>query len=105
MIFFFSGQDWGATKQDSCMRETQPILDSSKYLAGASPQEAIVRNIISTMSKPAHLLDVTFLSQLRKDAHPSKYNGINFRNDCSHWCIPGLPDTWNQLFYAALIQS
>ncbi|XP_078176973.1 protein trichome birefringence-like 37 [Carex rostrata] len=101
----YNGQDWGATKQDGCMKETQPILDSSKYLAGALPQEAIVRNIISTMSKPVYLLDITFLSQLRKDAHPSKYNGINFRNDCSHWCVPGLPDTWNQLFYAALIQS
>ncbi|MCE7766848.1 hypothetical protein GQL56_29935, partial [Pseudomonas putida] len=22
--------------------------------------------------------------------------------DCTHWCLPGLPDTWNQLFYTAL---
>ncbi|KAJ4808408.1 Protein trichome birefringence [Rhynchospora pubera] len=100
----YHGQDWGATKQESCMRETQPILDASK-IVGTVPQEAIVRNIISTMSKPAYLLDVTFLSQFRKDAHPSKYSGINFRNDCSHWCIPGLPDTWNQLLYVALVQS
>jgi hypothetical protein len=56
----------GAKKQHNCMRGTQPILDSTKYMAGALPQEKIVRNIIITMSKPVHLLDVAFLSQLKK---------------------------------------
>lgn len=59
------------------------------------------------MSKPARLLDVTMLSQLRKDAHPSIYGGVggHMRADCSHWCLAGVPDTWNQLLYADLVQS
>lgn len=52
--------------------------------------------------KPVYLLDITTLSQLRKDAHPSAYSGDHSGVDCSHWCLPGLPDTWNQLLYAAL---
>ncbi|CAI5972322.1 unnamed protein product [Closterium sp. NIES-65] len=25
--------------------------------------------------------------------------------DCVHWCLPGVPDTWNELLYADLLQS
>ncbi|KAG0486363.1 hypothetical protein HPP92_008458 [Vanilla planifolia] len=44
-------------------------------------------------------------TQLRKDAHPSKYGGEHSGMDCSHWCLPGLPDTWNQILYAVLISG
>ena len=40
------------------MKETQPILDASKYVAGALPEEGVVRTILAAMSKPVHLLDV-----------------------------------------------
>ncbi|KAL2898366.1 Protein trichome birefringence-like 2 [Bienertia sinuspersici] len=23
--------------------------------------------------------------------------------DCNHWCIAGVPDTWNQLLYTTLL--
>jgi hypothetical protein len=23
--------------------------------------------------------------------------------DCSHWCLPGVPDTWNKLLYASIV--
>ncbi|KAL2496535.1 Non-specific serine/threonine protein kinase [Forsythia ovata] len=40
------------------------------------------------MSTAVGLLDVTQLSQMRKDGHPSIY-GIDGQkgNDCSHWCL------------------
>jgi hypothetical protein len=53
------------------------------------------------MKKQVYLLDITLLSELRKDAHPSVYTK-DHGNDCSHWCLPGLPDTWNILLNAAL---
>ncbi|KAH6759486.1 TRICHOME BIREFRINGENCE-LIKE 37 [Perilla frutescens var. frutescens] len=62
----------------------------------------VLSKVLSTLKKPVYLLDVTALSQLRRDAHPSKYGG-GHGLDCSHWCIPGLPDTWNELLYAALV--
>ncbi|KAF3577195.1 hypothetical protein DY000_02029228 [Brassica cretica] len=46
-------------------------------------------------------IEETGLSQLRKDSHPSSYSGNHPGND-SHWCLPGVPDTWNILFYSVL---
>ncbi|KAH0468104.1 hypothetical protein IEQ34_003137 [Dendrobium chrysotoxum] len=97
----YHGNDWGESFLKSCSGESEP-LDGSTYTYQPSPQEAIVKEIIPR--ELVTLLDITFLSGLRKDAHPSKYSGIRSRNDCSHWCVAGLPDTWNLLLYAFLIQ-
>ncbi|MCO5608135.1 hypothetical protein L7F22_062341 [Adiantum nelumboides] len=57
------------------------------------------------------LLDITGLSNYRKDAHSSIYNVGReearpmHRQDCSHWCLPGLPDVWNELLFASLSSS
>ncbi|XP_020089241.1 protein trichome birefringence-like 38 [Ananas comosus] len=95
------GEEWGKPHA-TCAGETQPIK-ASGFTAPSPTQRTVVKNVLRMMSKRVYLLDITFLSQLRKDAHPSKHNGIHFRDDCSHWCLAGLPDTWNQLLYAALL--
>ncbi|XAR67195.1 hypothetical protein NMG60_11013669 [Bertholletia excelsa] len=50
------------------------------------------------------LLDITALSQLRDEGHISRYSikatpGVQ---DCLHWCLPGVPDTWNEIIFAQL---
>ena len=94
------GKEWNQPKK-TCSGQVGPITGST-YPAGAPPAVAVVNNVLSTIKKTVYLLDITTLSQLRKDAHPSSYSGEHSGNDCSHWCLPGLPDTWNQLLYAAL---
>ncbi|KAH9606556.1 hypothetical protein KSS87_009135 [Heliosperma pusillum] len=97
----YDPKEWrGASK--SCTGEALP-LSGSTYPAGLPPAAEIVRRTLSSMTKPVYLLDITTLSQLRKDAHPETYSGVSSGVDCSHWCLPGLPDTWNQLLYAALL--
>lgn len=96
----YQGKDWNQPKK-SCSGEAVP-LSGSTYPAGSPPAAAVVNKVLSSMKKPVYLLDITTLSQLRKDAHPSTYSDGS-GTDCSHWCLPGLPDTWNQLLYAALI--
>ncbi|WMV47184.1 hypothetical protein MTR67_040569 [Solanum verrucosum] len=27
------------------------------------------------------------------------------KQDCSHWCLPGFPDSWNELLYAILLKQ
>uniref|UniRef100_J3KXN6 Trichome birefringence-like C-terminal domain-containing protein n=1 Tax=Oryza brachyantha TaxID=4533 RepID=J3KXN6_ORYBR len=104
----YRGQDWGASARATCMGETAPVngtaagAGAGAYPGGPIPQQAILRGVLAGMAKPVYLLDFTYLSQLRKDAHPTKYNGGIFGEDCTHWCVAGLPDTWNVLFYAAL---
>ena len=101
-----------------CYNVTQPItsLSNSTY-KNNFPMSLIniIENIISGMSKPqVKYLNITKLSEYRIDAHPSLYRTWEWKmytksqslirsfTDCSHWCLPGLPDTWNRLLYVAL---
>ncbi|KAJ0240099.1 Protein trichome birefringence-like 37 [Hirschfeldia incana] len=95
----FVGKEWDEPNK-TCIGQMQPLTGST-YPGGSLPAESIVSRVLRSMKTPVYLLDITTLSQLRKDAHPSTY-GENGGTDCSHWCLPGLPDTWNQLLYAAL---
>jgi hypothetical protein len=110
-----SPSEWnaGATTMTSknCYGETAP-MSGTTYSAGTYPdQMRVVDTVLREMQSPTYLLDITMLSELRKDGHPSIYSGDLSPEqranparsaDCSHWCLPGLPDTWNQLFYTTL---
>ncbi|KAJ4981895.1 hypothetical protein NE237_032732 [Protea cynaroides] len=98
----YSGSEWGEP-HENCAGQTYP-LNTSSHLTGFSKPRAAVENLLRNMTKPVYLLDITMLSQLRKDGHPSFYtDGTRGGMDCTHWCLAGVPDTWNQLLYAALI--
>jgi hypothetical protein len=47
------------------------------------------------------ILNITYLSELRADAHPASAGGKK-HDDCMHWCLPGITDTWNDLFVELL---
>ncbi|XP_060672229.1 protein trichome birefringence-like 43 isoform X2 [Ziziphus jujuba] len=99
-----NGSDWGEPRAN-CSGQSQPVAGST-YPGGPNAAEKVVDKVLGTISKPVYLLDVTTLSQLRKDGHPSQYGFGGHRIiDCSHWCLPGVPDTWNQLLYTALVQN
>ncbi|RLN13468.1 hypothetical protein C2845_PM09G14940 [Panicum miliaceum] len=91
----------------SCLKQTQPLQEATDAAAGGgtTPEQGVVRGVIGAMASPVALLDITALSQLRIDAHPSVYGGPGRDGmDCTHWCIAGLPDAWNQIMYAMLLQ-
>lgn len=93
--------DSGDKAGSACLSQTRPI-DDENYTSTHQPLAmTVVKNTIRKISKQVELLDITFLSQLRRDGHPSQYG--SFPMDCSHWCLAGVPDTWNQLLYSSLI--
>lgn len=49
-------------------------------------------------------LDITAISRLRDEGHISRYSikGRGGVQDCLHWCLPGVPDTWNEILAAQL---
>ncbi|KAM3358201.1 protein trichome birefringence-like 41 [Capsicum galapagoense] len=96
----YHGSEWGKPKIKNCFNETTPVKGST-YPSGLPIPVNIVKQVLKTMTKPVNLLDITKLSQLRKDGHPSIYNGLHGL-DCTHWCIAGVPDTWNNILYASL---
>ncbi|KAL0712198.1 hypothetical protein Bca4012_019176 [Brassica carinata] len=44
---------------------------------------------------------------MKKDSHPSRFREgvtpVDAPQDCSHWCLPGVPDTWNEILYVELL--
>ena len=95
-----NGEKW-KKKSVTCNGETKPIK-GSRYPTGLPPEVGVVKEVLSKISKPVMLLDITSLSQLRKDGHPSIYSGSK-QSDCSHWCLTGIIDTWNELLYAFVV--
>ncbi|CAA0808446.1 Protein trichome birefringence-like 41 [Striga hermonthica] len=99
----YNGSAWDEPRAKSCVGQTLPLLGST-YPGGLPPALSVLKKVLSTIKKPVRLLDVTNLSLLRKDGHPSIY-GLAGKTgiDCSHWCLPGVPDTWNHILYNLLI--
>ncbi|XP_028772692.1 protein trichome birefringence-like 42 [Neltuma alba] len=83
-----------------CLGKTQPEQGAEPPYPGVD----IVKSTLRNMRIPVHLLDITKLTQLRVDGHPSIFTGRGASFvDCSHWCLAGAPDSWNELLYAVLI--
>ncbi|RZC60615.1 hypothetical protein C5167_022385, partial [Papaver somniferum] len=83
-----------------CNLETEPITSKEKY------------TLFGQMKTPVIYMNVSKLTYYRSDGHPSLY-GRNYTaqervaaiQDCSHWCLPGVPDTWNELLYISLVKA
>lgn len=107
----FRGGEWDSG--GTCNGETQPILNET-FLGSYPVKMQIVEDVIQQMHMPVTILNVTRLTNFRKDGHPSVY-GKHFTEldqkktrryqDCSHWCLPGVPDAWNELVFASLVME
>ncbi|KMT08217.1 hypothetical protein BVRB_6g142350 [Beta vulgaris subsp. vulgaris] len=98
-----------------CYNITKPMKSESYVSVYPNSLVDVIESLVKVMNKPkVNYLNVTKLSEYRIDAHPSVYRSMNWKNitqkfedvlgyaDCSHWCLPGLPDTWNRLLFASL---
>lgn len=71
-------------------------------------KDVIAQEVISSMKTPVTFMNITGLSSYRIDGHPSKYGKSPGKKgspveDCSHWCLPGVPDAWNEMIYHQLL--
>ncbi|XP_021670901.2 protein trichome birefringence-like 6 isoform X2 [Hevea brasiliensis] len=101
----FSGGQWNSGGH--CEEATKPL---NKILGvHVTEKNTITEDIIKQMKTPVAFLNITSLSEFRIDGHPSKYGKKPLNHyassgqDCSHWCLPGIPDTWNELLYFHLL--
>ncbi|KAL1336810.1 hypothetical protein HN51_031237 [Arachis hypogaea] len=109
--------DWNNPDGTKCAKETTPILNTSNPQVGTDRRLFVIaNNITQSMKVPVNFINITTLSEFRKDAHTSIYtirqgklltaeqqaNPATFA-DCIHWCLPGLPDTWNEFLYTRII--
>ncbi|KAK8508231.1 hypothetical protein V6N13_055676 [Hibiscus sabdariffa] len=107
--------DWGGEPGGNCYNQTTLIEDPNYW--GTDSRKSIMKVIGEEFGKsefPITFLNITQLSSYRKDAHTSIYkkqwnpltpeqlaNPASYA-DCTHWCLPGLQDTWNELLFAKL---
>ncbi|KAL7141956.1 hypothetical protein ABFS83_08G089500 [Erythranthe nasuta] len=94
----FAHGDWNTG--GSC--DNMSPLSKGAEVAGDDSSDPVVEGAVR--GTRVKILDITALSELRDEGHISRYSikaseGIN---DCLHWCLPGIPDTWNELIYAQL---
>ncbi|GAU20859.1 hypothetical protein TSUD_120510 [Trifolium subterraneum] len=77
-------------------------MKGSTSSVGLPPASYVLQDVLQKVTKPVHLFNITALSELRKDGHPGVHN-INHNGDCTHWCVAGVPDTWNELLHASIM--
>lgn len=101
----FSGGTWKTGGQ--CHVETMPDFDTPAFPDNHFNivNEVIVSHANTSQMATVNLLNVTYLTLQRRDGHASIYYmgpkpAPIRRQDCSHWCLPGVPDTWNELVFA-----
>ncbi|XP_057979018.1 protein trichome birefringence-like 16 isoform X2 [Malania oleifera] len=94
----FSNGDWNTG--GSC-DNTTPLAGGGEVSKDESDDPVVEDAVKGTKVK---ILDITAMSQLRDEGHLSRYGikGTEGIHDCLHWCLPGIPDTWNELLFAQL---
>ncbi|XP_016493624.1 xylan O-acetyltransferase 1-like [Nicotiana tabacum] len=125
-VFFMSmspmhikSMDWNNPNGIKCAKETTPVLNMSRPLNVGTDKRlfAIASNVTQSMKVvPVYFMNITSLSEYRKDAHTSLYTIRQGKMltpeqqadpaiyaDCIHWCLPGLPDTWNEFLYTRIM--
>ncbi|CAN8317489.1 unnamed protein product [Cochlearia groenlandica] len=124
----FRSLGWGNPKGIKCALETTPILNTSMSFNVATNLFSevgtdyrlfsVAENVTQSLKVPIHFINITALSEYRKDAHTSVYttkqgklltreqqNDPAAYADCIHWCLPGLPDAWHMFLYTHIISK
>lgn len=111
VVVFCRGGDWkngGSCHLETIPDFTTPPLSPENYTAYRTVVEGLSEHL---KVGNVELLNVTVMTSLRKDGHSSLYYlgpkagpAPVHRQDCSHWCLPGVPDSWNELLYASFLK-
>ncbi|KAK0586043.1 hypothetical protein LWI29_038583 [Acer saccharum] len=109
---FKGGGEWNSG--GSCDRETEPIKNET-YLSAYPQKMKVLESVLKAMKNHVTYLNIARMTDYRKEGHPSFYRDYNLTKeerklklkyliqDCNHWCLPGVPDAWNELLYAELL--
>ncbi|KAI3771117.1 hypothetical protein L6452_02273 [Arctium lappa] len=109
-------REWEPGAKGNCYNEKSPIEDERYWGSGSDLDTMrMVENVVSKVKSKVSVINITQLSEYRKDGHPSVYrkfweartdeqlaNPMSY-SDCIHWCLPGVPDVWNELLFQFLL--
>ncbi|ONK62623.1 uncharacterized protein A4U43_C07F6100 [Asparagus officinalis] len=106
-------REWNPAREGNCYGEMTPINDNEGYWGTGSDLDTMrmVEKIMNNLGSRVKVINITQLSEYRKDGHPSIYRKFweafteeqlsnpSSYADCIHWCLPGVPDIWNELLF------
>ncbi|CAA0830573.1 Protein trichome birefringence-like 34 [Striga hermonthica] len=111
---------WGADHR--CFGLKEPVFDEAFWRSFMSYEmmrilESTIKDLEQRGVKVEYL-NITQMSSYRGDAHPAinrMFWGVDIERrlkndpmhfvDCLHWCLPGVPDVWNQILYDYIMKS
>ncbi|CAO1942506.1 unnamed protein product [Urochloa humidicola] len=104
-VFFrtYEPSHWSGLNQKVCEVTEQPTTEAK----GNDRREFgdILADVVANTSVPVTVLNVTLMGAFRSDAHIGLWSHPNTILDCSHWCLPGVPDAWNELVFSHLLTN
>ncbi|KAK1698176.1 hypothetical protein QYE76_014873 [Lolium multiflorum] len=95
----------------SCDKETEPIANE-QHLIPYPQKMSILEEVLRGMKTHVAYLNITRMTDFRKEGHPSIYRkqklsedrkAPELYQDCIHWFLPGVPDSWNEVLYAKIL--
>lgn len=101
-VFFrtFEGSHWSGPNGHTCKVTEKPMYNSK--MEYRSHFSEIIKRVVKNMSVPVDTMYVTPMGSYRSDAHVGTWSDNPTVPDCSHWCLPGVPDAWNQILFSYL---
>ncbi|CAM0955414.1 unnamed protein product [Alopecurus aequalis] len=104
-VFFrtYEPSHWSDVNQTICEVTEKPSPEAK----GNDKSELgdILADVVASMNVPITLLNVTLMGAFRTDAHVGAWSYPPTILDCSHWCLPGVPDAWNELVFSYLFAN
>ncbi|KAI3752955.1 hypothetical protein L2E82_24998 [Cichorium intybus] len=100
----FHGGDWnqnGSCLFDEPLKKFELDLWFDPRNNGVNKEARLVNGLIIKALEETgiEVVDLTHMSEFRADGHPATWLGKKdavsvWGQDCMHWCLPGVPDTW-----------
>ncbi|KAJ0972109.1 hypothetical protein J5N97_020068 [Dioscorea zingiberensis] len=99
----FEPSHWSDSNQKVCEITQQPTSEAK----GDDRSEFgdIITEVVGKMRASVTVLNVTLMGKFRSDAHVGTWSHPASILDCSHWCLPGVPDAWNELLLSSLFAN
>ncbi|KAG5036165.1 hypothetical protein GLYMA_04G240700v4 [Glycine max] len=102
-VFFrtFESSHWSGQNHNSCKVTKRPWKRTNRK--ERNPISNMINKVVKSMSAPVTVMHVTPMTAYRSDGHVGTWSDQPSVPDCSHWCLPGVPDMWNEILLSYLL--
>ncbi|KAI4388082.1 hypothetical protein MLD38_000447 [Melastoma candidum] len=97
----FESSHWRSGHGQTSCKVTRNPLSKIEGKGRSFISDATLR-VVKNMTAPVIPLHVTEMGAYRSDAHVGQWGDDPTVPDCSHWCLPGVPDVWNEILFSLL---